>query len=79
MNSQIREELLKILGEDAFSIGSMQVSERVQKLVKSVNYLVTQLYVINGLLKDVVEDDSDTMELREHIDMVVANVKAMLN
>lgn len=37
MSEEIKEELIKILGEDAYSYGYMQVSKRTQKLVKSVN------------------------------------------
>jgi hypothetical protein len=71
MSEEINEELKKILGEDAFSMGEMQVSETVKKLVKSVNYLVTQLK-ITGQWSD---DDG----CKEHIKQVIGNVKKMLS
>jgi len=72
MSEEIKEELKKILGDDAFSMGEMQVSERVKKLVKSVNYLVTQLKITGQW-----SDDDD--ECKEHIKQVIANVKEMLS
>jgi hypothetical protein len=71
MSEEIKEELKKILGDDAFSIGEMQVSERVKKLVKSVNYLVTQLKITGQW--------SDDEECKEHIKQVIVNVKEMLS
>jgi hypothetical protein len=41
----IKEELKSILGSDAFSLGNMQVSERVTKLVKAVKYMYVLLAV----------------------------------
>lgn len=71
MSEEIKEELKKILGDDAYSIGDMQVSTRVQKLVKTVNYLVTQLKITGKWSED--------EECKEHIKEVIANVKEMLS
>lgn len=71
MENEIKEELKKILGEDAFSNGNMQVSERVQKLTKSVNYLVTQLKITSNL--------NDDIERKNHVTDVINNLKNILN
>lgn len=71
MSEEIKEELKKILGDDAYSIGYMQVSARVQKLVKAVNYLVTQLKITGKWSED--------EECKDHIKQVIANVKEMLS
>lgn len=71
MSDEIKNELKKILGDDAFSTGKMQVSERVQKLVKTVNYLVTQLKITGQW--------SDDEECKEHIKEVIENVKKMIS
>lgn len=71
---KIKDELKKILADDAYNSGDMQVSNRVSKLVKSVNYLVTQL----NFTKDFVEPERKS-EIFEHIDKVISNVKQMLN
>lgn len=71
MSNEIKDELKKILGDDAFSMGDMQVSERVQKLVKTVNYLVTQLKITGKW--------SDDDECKDHIKQVITNVKEMLS
>lgn len=71
MAKEIENELKKILGDDAFSIGNMQVSDRVQKLVKTVNYLVTQLKISGDL--------SDGEDCKRHIDKVIFNAKEMLS
>lgn len=71
MPDEIKEELKKILSDDAFSLGNMQVSERVQKLVKSVYYLTTQIKII--------EQYSDDKKYKDHIKLVIANVKKMLS
>jgi hypothetical protein len=75
MNNDIKEELKKILGDDAISLGNMQVSDRVQKLVKSVNYLVGQLHITG----DMVEDDGNRKEVKSHINEVICNTKNMLS
>lgn len=69
MIEEIKEELKKILGD--VSIGEMQVSTMVQKLVKTVNYLVTQLKISGQWI-----DDTDG---KEHINSVLANVKEILS
>jgi len=71
MSEEIKDELKKILGDDAFGMGNMQVSERVQKLVKTVNYLVTQLKITGKWSED--------EECKNHIKKVIANVKKMLS
>lgn len=71
MSEEIKEELKKILADDAYSIGDMQVSARVQKLVKAVNYLVTQIKITGQW--------SDDEECKDHISQVIANVKEMLS
>ena len=71
MSEEIKEELIKILGEDAYSYGYMQVSKRTQKLVKSVNYLVTQLKITGQWI-----DEADG---KEHIQIVIAKVKEILS
>lgn len=71
MSDEIKDELKRILGDDAFSMGNMQVSERVQKLVKAVNYLVTQLKITGKW--------SDDDECKDYIKQVIANVKEMLS
>jgi hypothetical protein len=75
MNKDIDEALKKILGEDAFSIGNMQVSQRVQKLAKSVNYLVTQLYIASNL----VENEDNRKEVKSHIELVISATKEILS
>lgn len=71
MSEEIKEELKKILGDDAYSVGDMQVSERVKKLVKAVNYLVTQIKITGQW--------SENEECKDHINQVIANVKEMLS
>ena len=66
----IIEKLKNILGEDAFNTGDMQVSDTTQKLVKSVNYLITQLKIISELEDNV---------RKEYVDNVLENVKEILN
>ena len=70
MSEEIKEELKKILADDAYSMGNMQVSLRVQKLSKCVNYLVTQIKSVGQW--------SDEPECKDHINQVIANVKDML-
>lgn len=71
MENEIIEELKTILAEDAISMGEMQVSKRVQKLVKTVNYLVTQIKITGRWVED--EDGKD------HIKKVIINAKEMLS
>ena len=71
MPEEIEDELKKILGDDAYSIGDMQVSENVQKLVKSVNYIVTQLKITGKWIED--EDG------KEYIKKIISNVKEFLS
>ena len=71
MSEEIEDELKKILGDDAYSIGDMQVSENVQKLVKSVNYLVTQLKITGRWIEN--EDG------KEYIKKIISNVKEILS
>lgn len=74
MNDKIKEELKKILGEDAFSMGNMQVSERVQKLVWAVNYLVIQLNMVTNLV-----EEKDNLIVKSHIEDVIDSVGGILS
>jgi hypothetical protein len=67
----IKEELKSILGADAFSLGNMQVSERVTKLVKAVKYMDTQLQMLDRWIED--------EQGKEHIIQVRQTVKNILN
>jgi len=69
--TQIKDELKNILGEDAFSLGNMQVSDRVRKLVRAVSYLDAQI----AMLKKWIEDDAG----HDHIDQIQQNLKKILN
>lgn len=71
MSEEIKEELKKILGDDAYSIGDMQVSERVKKLVKAVNYLVVQIKITGQWSED--------EEYKDHVKQVITNAKKMLS
>lgn len=76
MNKQnnIKEQLKLILGNDAYSNGlDMQVSNRVSKLVKALNYLVCQVEMIK---KDL--DERDSADEREYIDKVLLSVSEIL-
>lgn len=66
----MKEELIKILGEDAYSIGCMQVSENVKKLVKALYYLDGQLAVMGR--------DLDK-EGKDYIQEVLKTTKKMLS
>ena len=67
----IKEELKSILGADAFSLGNMQVSERVTKLVKAVKYMDTQLQMLDRWIED--------EQGKEHIIQARQTVKNILN
>lgn len=71
MTNKIKDELKKILGDDAYNDGSMQVSDRVQKLAKAVNYLVIQLKFTARLQED--------FEREAHIEQVINNVKEIIS
>ena len=73
--SEIKEELKRMLGEDAFNTGTMQVSDRVAKLVKSVNYLVGQL----NITANMVEDESNRDYVKEHVEKVITATKGILS
>jgi glucuronate isomerase len=66
----MKEQLIKILGEDAYSIGNMQVSENVKKLVKALYYLDGQLPMIGR--------DLDK-EGKEYIQDVLTTTKEILS
>ncbi len=74
-NNEIKEELKRILGEDAFDMGNMQVSDRVSKLVKSVSYLVTQL----NITANMVEDETNREHIKGHVEQVVTATKGILS
>jgi hypothetical protein len=65
----MKEELTKILGQDAYNMGNMQVSENVKKLVKALYYLDGQLPIIGR--------DLDK-EGKEYIQEVLKTTKKML-
>jgi hypothetical protein len=67
----IKEELKSILGSDAFSLGNMQVSERVTKLVKAVKYMDAQLQMLDRWIED--------EQGKEHIIQARQTVKNILN
>jgi hypothetical protein len=69
MDEELKQILKNILGDDAFNDGSMKVSDRVSKLVKSVNYLSTQLKIV--------KNDAD-QETKEYIDGIIDSVKNIL-
>ena len=71
MKNNVKDELKKILGDDAFSLGNMQVSERVQKLVKSVNYLVAQIEMTSNMI----EDDENRKQVEVHVNDVIIKTK----
>lgn len=70
MSEEIEEELKKILADDAYNSGEMQVSEGVRKLALTVRYLVTQLKIAKGF---------DEIEGAEHICKVIENAKEILS
>ena len=74
MKNNVKDELKKILGDDAFSLGNMQVSERVQKLVKSVNYLVAQIEMTSNMI----EDDENRKQVEVHVNDVITKTKNIL-
>ena len=71
MNEEIKQILITLLGEDAFGDGTMKVSERTSKLVKSVSYLSTQLLLIK---KSTTDDDT-----KKYIDEILESNLRILN
>jgi hypothetical protein len=51
-SAEIKQELKTILGDDAFSLGDMQVSKRVTTLVKAVYYMDAQLKILERWIED---------------------------
>jgi hypothetical protein len=68
---EIKQELKTILGDDAFSIGNMQVSKRVTTLVKAVYYMDAQLKILERWI----EDEQGI----KHIEAVRQSVKNILS
>jgi hypothetical protein len=66
----IKQELKNILGDDAFSIGNMQVSERVSQLVKAVYYMDIQIKMLDRWIED--------EQGKNHIEQVRQSVKNIL-
>lgn len=56
MEEEIKITLKKILGDDAFNNGKMQVSHNVSVLIKSVDYLTEQLFLLGRFVN---EDDKE--------------------
>lgn len=50
-NENIKQKLKEILGDEAYN-NDMKVPINISKLVKSVNYLTTQLNIIKSLCDD---------------------------
>jgi hypothetical protein len=70
-DNEIDEILKKILGEDAFSNIDMKVSKDTSKLVKAVDYLVTQIKITGNMINN--------KEVSEHIKSVIKNTKDILS
>jgi hypothetical protein len=69
--SELKEELIRILGENALSIGEMQVSKNVQKLAKAVNYLVLQLKMTANM--------SENEDIKDYAELIIKNTKDILS
>lgn len=70
MENEIKQELIRILGSEAYNKGDMIVPKNVSKLVKSVSYLVTQMIIISNMMKNT--------ELTNHIISVIDSVEKIL-
>jgi hypothetical protein len=68
--TDIKTELIKILGEDVYNTHSFVVPENTKKMVKVIDYLFSQIQIT----KRWCDDDG-----KEHVDGVIENVKKMLN
>lgn len=68
MHDEIKEELIKIMGTDAFNNGS--TSKDVEILVKCIKYMNTQLKIVQ---KNYCDEEG-----KEHIDTVLKNSKEIL-
>ena len=69
--SELKEELIRILGENALSIGALQVSKNVQKLAKAVNYLVLQLKMTANM--------SENEDIKDYAELIIKNTKDILS
>jgi hypothetical protein len=74
-NKDINEILKDILGTEAINDNNIQISENTSKLVKTINYLITQLEII----KREFNPECDNSYLMEHIDSVINNTKEILS
>jgi GH24 family phage-related lysozyme (muramidase) len=67
----IKQELKTILGDNAFSCGTMKVSSTVSRLVKAVYYMDTQIKMLDRWIED--------EQGKRHIEQVRQSVKNILN
>lgn len=61
--------LVEILGKDAFFSSDFNVTDDVKKLARTVNYLFTQLSIIEPMMQD---------DYRDHVSDVELNAIEML-
>lgn len=73
MKDDIRETLKKILGEDAYNFGSMQVTDRVSGLSRAIYYLTGQMEMLT-----VYVPDCDKEYFKETIETIFKNTNEIL-
>lgn len=73
MENNIKETLKKILGDDAYNFGSMQVTDRVKGLSRAIYYLTGQM----SMLTIYVPDD-DKEYFKETIEIIFKNTNGIL-
>lgn len=67
--TDIKAELVKILGEDVYNTHSFVVPENTKKMVKAIDYLFAQIQITSKWCDE---------EGKEHVEDVVKTVKDIL-